>query len=136
MISFKTSCFKVSALSVEARTAHDTVQRLKHDERELLQHTSESVRREIMQLPNESQSHHDTDNDGLPNYLENASPTVQSQFRALWFDTTIDKETKTVKLQKLADTLLTAEQKKSFHKYLNDIDRAHQNVLTAVCFFL
>jgi hypothetical protein len=44
----------------------------------------------------------------------------------------MDKKTKSVELQKLADTLLNAEQKEHFRKQLIDIDSAHDELQTAV----
>lgn len=97
----------------------------------ILKELPEAARREIIKLPNGSQSH-DADGDGLPNFLEDTKPEVQAQFRAVWFDTSLDKNPKTAKLQKLADTLLTAAQKELFRKQLKDVDNAHQDALKAV----
>ena len=38
--------FAAGALSPEARTAHDTIQKLKHDERMILKEMTEAARRE------------------------------------------------------------------------------------------
>jgi len=122
---------KLKALSPEARTAFDAIHKLKQSERAILSELADPARREIFQLPATGPGH-DLDNDGLPNFLENADPKVQTKFRTVWFNTALDVTTKKAELKKLADSELTAEQKDQFTKHFADIDAAHTKLQAAI----
>jgi len=127
----KTFEAKLAALSPEARTAFDAIHKLKQEERSLLRALADPARREILTLPGTNPDH-DTDNDGLPNFLEKADPKVQTKFRNVWFDTSLDAAAKKAELKKLADSDLNAEQKEMFTKHFADVDSAHAKLQAAI----